>query len=198
MPGLKGRGVSIFPALPQRRELPSDPVVHGIVRRFAQADQVPELVCILGIILGRPYVVNNLGLDSSSVPGSLLTAVTISTERLGANSLPAPVFAAVVKTHTRTPGPFLPRAPAIASALSGKRKRSRGQQQTHSCVYHWPRLSKHWPRLMSIRCSVLQKRQKTTRLVAVVSSSILSSFLLPRQVGHWRNPSFTVSLTEKS
>lgn len=108
MPGLKGRGVSIFPALPQRRELPSDPVVHGIVRRFAQADQVPELVCILGIILGRPYVVNNLGLDSSSVPGSLLTAVTISTERLGANSLPAPVFAAVVKTHTRTPGPFFP------------------------------------------------------------------------------------------
>lgn len=127
MPGLKGRGVSIFPALPQRRELPSDPVVHGIVRRFAQADQVPELVCILGIILGRPYVVNNLGLDSSSVPGSLLTAVTISTERLGANSLPAPVFAAVVKTHTRTPGPFLPRAPAIASALSGKRKRAGGQ-----------------------------------------------------------------------
>ena len=108
MPGLKGRGVSVFPALSQRRELPSDPVVHGIVRRFAQADQVPELVCILGIILGRPYVVNYLGLDGSSVPGSLLTAVAISPERLGADSLPAPVFAAVVKTHTRTPGPFFP------------------------------------------------------------------------------------------
>lgn len=92
--------------------------------------------------------------------------------------------------------PFLPRAPAIASALSGKQKRA-GASDKHICVYHWPRLSKHWPRLMSIRCSVLQKRQKTTRLVAVVSGSILSSFLLPRQVGHWRNPSFTVSLPEK-
>lgn len=100
--------MSAFPALPQRRELPSDPVVHGVVLRFAQTDQVPELVCILGIILGRPYVVHYLGLDGSSVPGSLLTAVTISPERLGADSLPALVFAAVVKTHTRTPGPFSP------------------------------------------------------------------------------------------
>ena len=83
------------------------------------------------------------------------------------------------------------------SPPSPSKQKSRGQRQTHSCVYHWPRLSKHWPRLMSIRCSVLQKRQKTTRLVAVVSGSILSSFLLPRQVGHWRNPSFTVSLPEK-
>ena len=83
------------------------------------------------------------------------------------------------------------------SPPSLSKQKSRGQQQTRSCVYHWPRLLKHWPRLMSIRCSVLQKRQKTTRLVAVVSGSILSSFLLPRQVGHWRNPSFTVSLSEK-
>ena len=98
------RGGSFFPSHTQRRQLPRRTIMHRIMSRDRQADQVPQTIRILRIILSRPDMMDNLRILSPTVPRRLLASVPVTPKSLHAQMLPAFVFPRIVK-HGRIKKP---------------------------------------------------------------------------------------------
>ena len=141
------------------RQPAGHPVVHRVVARLAERDEVPLAPCELGEVLGRPDVVRGRGLLASSVSFRPLAPVSGLPEH--ALAQPAPAWAGVVKTKAGV---------LSASAVSGLRRHALRSLFRISVVY-----------------SLRQRGHQIGRFSASVSVVIRWSFL--RQVGQVIHPS---------
>lgn len=66
-----GRGPAP-PVEPQRRQFPTDPIVHRIMARLTKPDQVPTAIAILRKILHRPSVMRHGGRCSPAIACAVL------------------------------------------------------------------------------------------------------------------------------
>ena len=82
------------PILASRGELARAAVVHSVMAGHAQADEVPQLPRILGILLRRPRMMRALGLRPAPISGAFAAAVFIPPE--GGIPQPFPSFAPVI------------------------------------------------------------------------------------------------------
>ena len=78
-------------------QLAAAAVVHGVVRRLAERNQIPSLPGKLGVILSRPDVVHMAGLLASSV--SLRPLASVAGLAEDALAEPEPAAAGVIKSH---------------------------------------------------------------------------------------------------
>lgn len=95
----RGWGGPSAPSLAQRGKLASQAIVHGVVVLLRQADEIPEAICILGIVLGRPDMVHHLGWLGTAIACRFPAAVPISPQRGLTQPAPAFVFPRIVKAH---------------------------------------------------------------------------------------------------
>lgn len=107
-----GRGQLSAPALTFGGELTGAAIVHLIMLRLGQRDQIPSAIGKFRIILGRPDVVHDLRRDRHAEAQTLL-AERILAQDLSAEPPPSVVLSAVIKSRQR----------AITSG--GKRKSQR-------------------------------------------------------------------------
>ena len=66
--------------------------MHGVMFFQRQADQVPQAVRVLGIVLRRPDVMDGLRGNVFAIASRLSASVPISSQRLFSQSPPAFVF----------------------------------------------------------------------------------------------------------
>lgn len=117
------------------------------VFRADAAERLPEQLC-------RPQVIPPDGQEVPVVPGGAFFSCCLF--RL--------MLRTVSRAHKFTASRFSTGAQRFARhGLSPPRFRANKKKPepttSHSCVSHWLRLSKHWPRSISTMCSVLQSRQ---------------------------------------
>lgn len=94
----RGRGQLSAPALTFGGELTGAAVVHLIMLRLGQRDQIPSAIGKFRIILGRPDVVHDLRRDRHAEAQTLL-AERILAQDLSAEPPPSVVFSAVIKSR---------------------------------------------------------------------------------------------------
>jgi hypothetical protein len=73
-------------------------MVHGLMSCAGQADQIPEAIRKLRVILSGPDVVHGVGLHGPAVPCRFLAAMPVTFQSLLPQALPPAVAAAVIKT----------------------------------------------------------------------------------------------------
>lgn len=94
----RGRG-SAAPVESQRRELPADPIVHGIMAWLAEPDQVPAAIAILGEILYRPGMVCNCRRCPPPISGTVLANTAARLKALLPKSAISLVGVGIIKAH---------------------------------------------------------------------------------------------------
>lgn len=95
-----GRGQLSAPALTFGGELTGAAVVHLIMLRLGQRDQIPSAIGKFRIILGRPDVVHDLRRDRHAEAQTLLAEMILAQD-LSAEPPPSVVFPAVIKSRQR-------------------------------------------------------------------------------------------------
>ena len=123
------RGGSIPPALAERCELPRRAIVHRVMRRSRQAQEVPQAVRILGIVLRRPDVMHDLRLLAASVPCRLAASVAVAPQRQHAQTLPALIFSRIIK-HSKKKYPHRSR-PTLRTRSARANKRALASFDIH-------------------------------------------------------------------
>lgn len=94
----RGRG-SAAPVESQRRELPADPIMHGIVARLAEPNQVPTAIPILGEILYGPGMVRHGCRSSPPISGTVLANTAARLQALLPKSAISWVGVGIIKAH---------------------------------------------------------------------------------------------------
>lgn len=88
------------PVEPQRREFSADPIMHGIMARLAQPNEIPAAESKLREVLYRPRMMRNCRRSSAPISGTVLASSAVSVKALLPKPLPSRIGICVSKTHS--------------------------------------------------------------------------------------------------